>query len=151
MTGRLAATRRRALPLSPEGESGLTLIELLITVLILGLAIVAILGGMVTMLSTSGLHRRQADVGSVVENAAEAVKSAAYASCATSYVTPASSQGDVNQALAGTGSLHIRYWNGTAFVSTCPTPDQGLQMVPVTATSTDGSVTQTIYVVKANR
>lgn len=130
-------------------ESGFTLIELLITIVILALAVVAMVGAMTVMLSTSGLHRRQADVSSVVENAAEALKATSYVACAGtgSYSTPVSSESDVGKPTV----TAVKYWNGSNFVAGSCTADQGMQMVQVTATSTDGSVTQTISLVKANR
>ena len=129
-------------------DDGLTLIELLITITILGLAITAMLGGMITLLSTSGLHRNQADVSSVVESAAEAVKADTYTSCAASYSVPSSGQSD-----ASVTSVTVSYWNttGTGFTTPCPTPDQGLQLVTITATSNNGSVSQSLSVVKAAR
>ena len=47
-----------------------------------------------------------------------------------------------------TASLSTTYWNGTAFTSTCPATDSGLDAVHLTLTSTDGRDTETLDVVK---
>jgi prepilin-type N-terminal cleavage/methylation domain-containing protein len=130
-----------------EGQSGLSLIELLVTITILGLAVTAVLGGMTTLLSTSGLHRQQADVTAVVESAAEAVKADPYANCATTYAVPTATLAD-----ASITTIQITYWNpsGTGFQPSCPGTDQGLQMVAIKAKQNNGSVSQTLSLVKAS-
>ncbi len=57
------------------GEAGFTLVEILISVVILGLAFTAVLGGMATSIQTSDQHRQQAQVQAVLASAVELVKS----------------------------------------------------------------------------
>lgn len=61
-------------------ESGLTLIELLITVMIMGVAFVALIGGMTSSFIGASVHRRQAIAETDMRRYAEAMKGAAYAS-----------------------------------------------------------------------
>lgn len=62
-------TRARPGP-NDEGE---TLLELLIAVAIMGIAVVAIVGGVATSILMSDIHRKQATAGAYVRNYAEAV------------------------------------------------------------------------------
>ncbi len=146
-------------------EQGFTLIELLLAVVIMGLAIVAVLGGLLTLVSASGLHRQQADVGGVVESAAEIIKSDAYIPCAGSPGVPFYSfqpPTTPNDVQTSSGSLSITYWDATSqqFLTSLPTcppqssaapTDQGLQKIQVSFSSTGSNpVTQTITLVKGN-
>jgi prepilin-type N-terminal cleavage/methylation domain-containing protein len=60
------------------GERGLSLIEVLVTVAILGLAFVTILGGMTVSIAGSDVHRKQATSQTVLRNLAEYLKSVPY-------------------------------------------------------------------------
>jgi type II secretory pathway pseudopilin PulG len=67
-----------------RSEAGVTLIEVVVTVMIMGVAFVAILAGMGTTFTLSGLHREQARTESEIRRYAEAVKAAPYAACSYS-------------------------------------------------------------------
>ena len=54
-------------------DEGETLIELIIAVAIMGIAVVAIVGGITTSILMSDVHRKQATAGACVRNYAEAV------------------------------------------------------------------------------
>lgn len=136
-------------PLGARGEEGTTLVELLVAVAILGIAFVAILGGMLTSVTASDVHRRQADGLALLTRQAEAVKAMAYVPCAG----PA-----VYQALLAVTSDYtvsvtaVAYLNTGAFVSTlttCPASDSGIQRVSLKAQSTSGTEgAETIDVIK---
>ena len=64
------------------GEAGLTLVELLVTIAIMGIAFAVLVGGMGTAVLGSDLHRKQADAENILRSFAETVKSAAYVDCA---------------------------------------------------------------------
>jgi len=68
------ATDADGLEARGQGEGGFALIEILVSVTILGIAFVAILGGMATATNTSELHRQQAQVDAVLVSAVERVK-----------------------------------------------------------------------------
>src|SRR5664279_767957 len=55
-------------------DEGETLIELIIAVAIMGIAVVAIVGGIATAIFMSDIHRKQATAGAYVRNYAEAVE-----------------------------------------------------------------------------
>lgn len=136
-----------------EDESGFSLVEILITVVIVGIAFAAILGGMVTSIVVSDVHRKQASTDALVRSAAEAVKdlSVAYVSCANA--------GDYASALPAAPSGYavsissVEYWDGTStdpvgFSGSCPSPDRGVQRVTLVATSSDGGATETVQILK---
>lgn len=69
-----------------RGDAGETLVELIVAVAILGIAAVAILGGLMLSVKSSDLHRKQATGGAYVRSFAEAIQnsidlSGGYKSC----------------------------------------------------------------------
>lgn len=94
-------------------DRGESLIEILVSVALLGIAAAAIMGAVVTASRTSSLHRHQAQSQNLLRNWAEAVSlvpnNAAYQPCATP-VPPAVPAGFPAPTSA------VKWWNGTAFV-----------------------------------
>jgi prepilin-type N-terminal cleavage/methylation domain-containing protein len=132
-------TRR---PGDSEQEAGFTLVELLLTVAILGVGMLVIVGGMMTSIQVSDLGRRQADGQTQLRAYAEAVAGATYVNCATSYTTYTPPTGY-------TALLVVSYWDGTsAFVTTCPTPDKGLQKITLTISTTDSRGSESVSLAK---
>lgn len=133
-----------------RSEAGTTLVEVLITVMILGVAFVAILGGMGTSFGLSALHREQARVETEVRRYAEALKKATYVnSCsADAYtgvaftagaaysVTPPKVVGYVDEATGGS-------------LATCTTADPALHVVELSVASTqDDRAVETMTILK---
>jgi hypothetical protein len=147
MRQRRASTIRRS-------EAGETLTELIVAVAILGIAIVAIVGGLADALVSSTVDRGHASANSAARNTAEALQDPtnstgtntgiAYVPCATTYSLPA-------QPNATVAIVSITYWNGSAsanpgaFVNNCPS-DKGLQRITIKATS--GRASDTVTVIK---
>lgn len=69
-------------------DEGMTLVELLVTVAIAGVAFAIIVGAVWSHVNAAATHRTQADVQTVLRDYAEAVTTAPWVACATSY-TPA--------------------------------------------------------------
>lgn len=78
----MSGPRRRA-----TGEAGLTLIEVLVTVVILGVAFVTVVGGMAVSIAGSDMHRKQATSQTVLRNLAEFLKAAPYEACPADYAS----------------------------------------------------------------
>lgn len=142
----------------PATDDGFSLVEILLTIAIVGIAFAAILGGMVTSIVVSDLHRKQAMADALARSAAEAVKdhAVAYVDCAG----PDAYRDALPSAPSGYAVTvtNVRYWDGTApavgaayspnFQASCPSPDRGMQLITVRAGSTDGSATETVELVK---
>ena len=79
--------------LKVHAESGETLAELLVTIAIVGIAVVLLVGGLATAIKASVTHRQLSAGDTVTRNVAELFKNqdplspAKYVSCATSYPT----------------------------------------------------------------
>ena len=141
------------------GDAGSTLVELLMTVLILGVVFVVILGGMMTGLVASDLHRKQATSETVIRSYAEAVKAAPYSVCAApaAYAAPAAGY-SVPVGLSPTYSVSVvsvRYWQPggatgsfVGSLASCPGADNNLQSVTLKVVSSDGRDAETLQVVK---
>ncbi|MFJ8159443.1 prepilin-type N-terminal cleavage/methylation domain-containing protein [Streptomyces sp. NPDC096136] len=124
MTGPVRRPRRR------RGEEGETLVEVLVAVVLIGVAFVAILGGMGTAIISSAKQQQVTGADAVIRSAAEKVVSAPYVSCARGYETPTPPTGY-------TVAVEIEYWDGVgAFGRSCPTADTGVQKVTLTVRST---------------
>lgn len=139
----------------PSGvdERGETLVELLVTLVILSTAVIALVGGIAAAIRFSDLHRKQANAGAYVRAFGEAVQNkvnatpTGYTLCATTGVyTTAYTVPDPTRYTASITS--IAYWNGTAFASTCPVSgDAGVQRLSLQVASTDGRATEKLDIV----
>ncbi|GAA1940398.1 type IV pilus modification PilV family protein [Kitasatospora viridis] len=113
-----------------RGEEGETLIEVLVAVVLMGVAFVAILGGMGTAIISSATQQKVTSADSIIRSAAETVVSDQYASCAVTYGTPAPPAGF-------TVTVEVDYWDGAGtFGRPCPAADTGVQKVTLTVHST---------------
>jgi Tfp pilus assembly protein PilV len=125
----------------PFRDGGETLIEVVISIAIMGIAFVALMGGMLTAVSMSGLHRQQADVQLQLVSALEQVKAALYVPCAgnTTYSPP-----------SGVTET-VEYWNGVDFGTTCfedLVSYYRTQRITLTIATADGRVSRTETIVK---
>ena len=112
-------------------EAGDTLIEVLVAMVIMGIAFVIIVGGIGTAILGSNLQKQQAGADVALRTAAEAMP---YQPCPATYV-PGSVPGfDL--------TATVNYWNTStkkfdleaADLDDCPVVDIGLQLVTLTAT-----------------
>ncbi len=116
-------------------DAGLTLVEVLLAVSILGVGVLVLVGGMMTSIKVSGQGQVAAEGQTALRAYAEAVSAADYVDCAGSYPSPGftAPSGWVASAPA------VTYWDGSTFTAACGT-DLGLQRVALTITASDGSV-----------
>lgn len=134
-------------------ESGFSLVEILLTIAIVGIAFAAILGGLATSITVSDLHRKQATADALARSAAEAVKDHAvgYVPCAG----PNAYRDALPPAPSGyaVSISSVAYWDGTSsdpmtFSGACPSPDAGAQRITIVAASADGRATETVELIK---
>lgn len=137
-----------------RAEEGVTLIELLVTIAILGTAFVTLVGGMTTAVIASDIHRKEATAGAAVRSYAEDVKAATYVSCATasSYAPAAVSYSAPTSFTASVTG--VAYWvpspsdpNTGSFATTCST-DRGVQRLTLQVVSADQRATELVTVLK---
>jgi prepilin-type N-terminal cleavage/methylation domain-containing protein len=141
-----------------RGDRGDTLVEVMVTISILGIAMVAITGGMATSIVTSDIHHKQAVSGMVLTNFAEAVQAAPYVACpaaapasyATATVTGTVVPSGYTTAIVSTTAMPFEYASGGTppFQSGCPGTDQGAQRIWLSASSNDGRDVETVQIVK---
>ena len=115
-------------------------------IVITGILFAALLAGLAGMIKTSALHRRQADVGTVVRTAAEAVKNAPYELCPSASYSAA-----LTSATPPSGSpvnvptlVDVTNIDGSSRAG----GDNGLQRVQVAARSRDGKTSESLWIVK---
>lgn len=128
-----------------RSDAGLSLVECLVTVVLLGLGVVAIVGALGTAAATSGVQGRQSEADLALRNAAELVKSQAYVACPVvpSYdVSAATGSAELTIAVAS-----VEHWNGSAFQASCPVVDGGFQKVVLEATAS-GNFVRDLEIVK---
>jgi type II secretory pathway pseudopilin PulG len=131
-------------------ERGETLIELLLTIVIMGITVVAVVGGLLAAIRMSDIHRRQATAGAAardyVENVDRFVAGTGYVGCAGSSAYAPATVGFSAPAGFTAAVVSVRFWTGTAWTSSCSS-DQGLQQLTVQVQSADGRATEQAVVV----
>ena len=151
----------RSFPRLDAGQDdGFNLIEVLVSIGILGIGVVGLLVGLMTYIGTSGRHHDQAIASTVLVSALEAVKSdkvnpyvsstSAGVGCAT---TSSYSLATVSVPSGWSAPVinSVQFWNGSAFQTTCydnSTNGLYLQQIKVTVTSPDGKTSETDTIVK---
>jgi hypothetical protein len=136
-------------------DAGESLIELLVAVVVMGLAVVVIVGGFAAGVMMSDLHRKQATAGAYVRDYAEAIENTVggggYVDCAVvgTYASPAGftvPSGYTPSVVPGS----VRYWSGSAWQGSCAT-DTGLQQLTVQVASADGRASEQLTIVLRKR
>ena len=133
-------------------DRGETLLELVITIAILGVCVVGIGAGIALSIKISSIHRDQATADAFLHNYAETLQNS-YTACsggvAPNYVSVASLAAPSG---FSTPTATVKFWNASgspaAFnSSTCPATDPGLQQVTLGLDSTDGFTSETLVVI----
>ena len=130
-----------------RSDAGESLVELLVSIAILGIAVIAVLGALTMGSSASSLHKGQAKNQNLLHNWAEKVSASTYTACATTAQIVAS---DTLPTGYSSSVTNVQYWNGTAFGSSCAAAtDKGLQRVTlkITAPSSANSIAQSLDVI----
>jgi type II secretory pathway pseudopilin PulG len=142
---------------APRPDGGLTLVELVVAIALLGMGVVAILSAYATLIVTGDRARKHGDVGTVI-----AAASAAVVDPGRNPYEPCASSGSYDPTRgitlpSGLTADHVtvtavRYWDGTSFQATCYDDSVGsfsrLQEIAVRVESADGRVSEVLTVVK---
>lgn len=127
---------RHLRPRAPD--AGETLIEALVTIAILGIAVVVLLSAILIGVKTSVAHRKHAQAQGELRSWAERITSRAYVDCADPVTF--GGPGALPEGLSG-NVIAVQYWDGTKFVPRgCagPAGDKGLQKVSLRLHVADG-------------
>jgi Tfp pilus assembly protein PilV len=120
---------------SDNNDAGETLVEMLVAIVILGTSVIAILGGILVVVESSSVHRKQAQSQNGLRTWAEQVSAAPYVDCATaggfSPPSPALPSGLTPTVTA------VQYWTGSSFASSCGS-DTGIQKVTLQIAAASG-------------
>ena len=123
-------------PLRRFSDTGESLIELLVSIVIMGIAVTAILGAITMSATASSLHKNEAQSQTLVRNWAEKVsddsRSSAFWACPDP-VIPLATGLPTNY----TPSLSVSYWNPATmkFDGVSCTSDKGLRKIKLTVSA----------------
>jgi type II secretory pathway pseudopilin PulG len=122
---------------APRHEAGETLAEILVTIAILGLAIVVITAGLGAAIISSDVHRSHATANATALSTAECLKDRTLAYQAS---------GNYTGKCPGSGfSIAAQWWNGDSPATFSSSQNSnGLEQLTVTATSGQASETVTL-------
>ena len=130
-------------------ERGETLLELLIAVVIMGIAMVAIVGGLVTAILMSDIHRKQSTAGAAVRDYAERIETYVaggnYVGCAPATAYAPGTVGYPVPSGFSTTATVAQTWNGSSW-GTC-SADNAYQKISLTVSSADGRASEKLDLV----
>ena len=135
---------------SVRPDAGETLVEILLSIMILGIAVAALMFGMGTAATTSGYYDRQAQQAETMRNYVAALQALPYVPCAAQYAP--SAPGLVPMGYSVTPAQVVGYASGALYPypAACPaTGDQGAQQLRFTISQGDARVrSDELYVIK---
>ena len=132
-------------------DAGETLLEVVISLAILSIALVAVFGSIVLGIKDSNVHRYQVNVSAALRDYAEAIEadvatSGYQSSCAPTYgssYVPPSALG-----VATPQIVRVVFWTGSAFQASCSVSgDIGVEQLTLQAASSNGLASQQLVIV----
>lgn len=132
------------------GDSGETLLELIVSISILGVCVVAIASGMALSIKLSDTHRSQSVAGSDLHNYAESIEkyvaADGYANCASTGSYAPGTVGFSASSGYTASVINVGYLTGAAFSGSCGT-DSGAQQLTLQEKSTDNRAVESLVIV----
>lgn len=139
------------MPFRGADDRGESLVELLITVVIMGITVVAVMGGLLTSIQLSDVHRKQATSGADARSYAELIDRyvaagnyvecagpSAYAPATVGFTPPTGYQASVAK---------VEYWDASNRTFSGPCSSAGLERVTVQVASPDARAAEQAVVV----
>jgi hypothetical protein len=136
---------RRAARATDGGE---TLIESVISTMLLGVAVLAIIGAVFTGVILSGGHRSVTTADVAVKTIAEGIQAATYVSGATTYSPNTAPSGYTATVLSVKCVPPLLTTVSVADLTSCTPTDSGLQFVAVQVSAVNGGAFETVGVMK---
>ncbi len=129
-----------------DPDAGDTLIEILISVAILGIVSVALLGGFLTSISTSSVYQSVANADTVLRTAVDSVTTQMQQNPAAAFGCPADAPNTGVYAVSGlpagySAQVAQQYWVDGGAIAACTS--EAPQLITLTTTFTKGSATST--------
>jgi Tfp pilus assembly protein PilV len=122
---------------SHRTRQGMTFIEVLIAVALLGVIVVTMMAGLSSIALATGHHRQQTTLELLVRSEAEYLKSQTYSPRPAAYAS-----------LSATGYTvsitQVQYWDPASATFSAANTDNGLQQISVTVTAPGGGSEQVI-------
>jgi prepilin-type N-terminal cleavage/methylation domain-containing protein len=146
-----------------DREGGFTITEVLVALVILGVAVVSIVGAMGTSIVLSDRHRQSVTADALVRTYAERLNKVNYVACAPATQSQYQAGPTGMNLPIPTGFtvslVSIQYWNGDGNATTPPTftstratcqanGDKGLQQITIQAKSNNNRGSQQLTVLK---
>lgn len=145
--------------MAPRGDRGETLAEVLVAVVILGIAGVAVVGGLGLAVKSSDIHRKETTGGAYVKSFAEAIEDYVGTGGATHYKPCAAADAYKVGAVMSAFSLPAGFTatqdpaksvGPTGAVSSSCTSDTGIQQLTLHVASADNRATESLTLVLRN-
>jgi type II secretory pathway pseudopilin PulG len=146
----VVAVRRSARrhPLAARGEAGSSLVELVVSIMLLGVVAAGLFGALVASVRGAATHQELSTMSAALNSSSELVSGPAtpYVSCTSNAPTPLEAY---NAAVAGLGSNaagrvtteveSVETWDGSQFVAACPAAgSRTLELVRLRVTTAQG-------------
>lgn len=132
-------------------ERGETLLEIVISLAVLSVALVAVFSSIALGIRYSNVHRYQVNVSTVLRDFAEAIEADVSSSGYQSTCSPSYGNSYVPPSALGVSTPQIistSFWTGAAFQASCATSgDQGVQQLVLQASSSNNLASEQLVIV----
>ena len=133
-----------------DDQAGFTLVELLVTVTLMGITFIIVLGAISTFSRATSVQRTASDLDGALRTYVERLNDVGYANCASTYAVAAGNlpSGYLSKYQP---TVTVKYWNGdpnASYGPSCPSPDAGAQQLTVQLKSTATGQQDSLTVVK---
>jgi prepilin-type N-terminal cleavage/methylation domain-containing protein len=132
---------------APRSEAGVTLLEVLVTISIMGIAFTALLAALMGVFTNGDTHRKLAVAETLLRRYADSIENAAYVNCAAPADYASALTGSPSPPTGYTVAIAppVKYWDGAvspaAFGSSqsncVANGDKGIQQLTLRVTQTD--------------